>query len=989
MPNKLLSINLIMPIKNHYLRLFIILAFFTSCKENKDYSQLVNVFVGTDFHGHTFPGATMPHGMVQLSPDTRTTTWDGCSGYHYSDKSIMGFSHIHYSGVGSGGGADILLMPTVGAIQITPGDTTDTKTGYRAAFSHKNEMAEPGYYRVKLENNITVELTATNRVGFHKYTYDSVETGNIIFDLIHGINDKIDSLYLKVISDTKIIGFRHCHAGLDGNRTIYFIAEFSQPMTGFGIYKNDTLRVNSKEAEGENIKAHFNFNTKKKKEVMVKVALSRVDFEGAEKNLAGELPGWNFDAVRKNAKQSWNNELAKIDVEGGTESQRRTFYTAMYHTNIHPNISSDFDGRYRSTDRKVYMANDFENYTTFSLWDTFRALHPLYTIIDQKRTNQYIRSYIERYQHFGNLPIMEFGGTEGFAMIGYHSLPVVADAWAKGIRDYDEKLAFEGMKKLSESFRSGKAAYKKFGFMPFDVDNQNVSKTLEYSYDDWCVSVLAKSFNDEDYHFYSSKGHFYRNLFNAETGFMRPKGSDYKWFEPFDPTKSSGNFTEGNAWQYTMFVPQDINGLIELMGGDAKVEAWLDACFSQKTDSLEMPSGDVTGLIGQYAHGNEPSHHMAYLYNYVGKPWKSQEVVSKILSTLYSDGADGLCGNDDAGQMSAWYVLSAMGFYPVTPGLPYYVIGSPVFDKATIHLENGKDFNIRIKRTGSKNIYIQSASLNGKDYTKSYLNHSEIMQGGELSFVMGDSPNQTWGSNPEDRPKTPGYPSASIPEIKITSPTFMQNTEVILSCSDPKTEIRYTIDGTDPVATSNLYQGPFTIDKSATIKARGFSQGLSPGYTVQADAEKLILSPAIKPQTEPQPGIAYDYIQEYCTSVEDMDKYSATSSGIMPGFSLAAIPDDREFAYRFSGYLKIPETGIYTFYMSSNDGSNMYMDGKKLLENDLERASGEKSRQKMLEKGFHAIQLNYYQMGGKKSLKLSWKKPNGERNEIPASTLFH
>lgn len=966
-----------------------LLLFFCACHREKDYTQQVNVFVGTDFHGHTFPGATLPHGMVQLSPDTRTETWDGCAGYHYSDSSILGFSHIHYSGVGSGGGADILLMPTVGEIQIQPGDAADTKSGYRAAFSHEDEKAEPGYYSVKLEDNISVELTATNRVGFHKYTFHSAEKGNVILNLVHGINDKIDSLYLNVVSDTKIEGFRHCYAGLDGNRTIWFVAEFSQPMTDFGIYKNDSLLENTTNAGGKNIKAHFSFDTKKNKEVLVKVALSRVDFEGAGKNLTAEIPDWDFEKVRKMARESWNRELSKIEIEGGTESQRRTFYTALYHTHIHPNINSDVDGRYRSTDRKMYTQNGFENFTTFSLWDTFRALHPLYTLIDQQRITQYIRSFLERNQHFGNLPIMEFGGTEGFAMIGYHSLPVIADAWAKGIRDYDDKLAFEGMKKLSESFRSGKAAYKQMGFMPFNEDGQSVSKTLEYAFDDWCVSVLAKDFSENDFHFYASKGQFYRNLWDAQTSFMRPKGNDYKWFEPFDPAVSAGNYTEGNAWQYSMFVPQDINGLIDLMGGDAKMEAWLDSCFNQKTSVEEMPSGDVTGLIGQYAHGNEPSHHMAWLYNFVGKPWKSQEIVSKILTTLYSDQADGLCGNDDAGQMSAWYIFGSLGFYPVTPGLPSYVMGAPVFDKATIHLENGKDFVIRTEKTGLANNFVQSAKLNGKEYPQSFLNHSDIVRGGELVVVLGDSPGTEWGVNPENRPQTPRYLSAAIPEIKITNPEFLQTTEVALSVSDTTTQIRYTLDGTEPMETSSLYRQPFTIDKSATIKARGFSKGKNNSYTEWARAEKLELIPSVKPATEPQSGIAFEYFSGYCISAEDIQKYSPESTGVMPVFSLAAIPDDREFAYRFKGYLKIPQTGIYTFHLRANDGSTFYLDRQRLLDYDTERGSLEKNASRMLEKGFHPIEVNYFQMGGKKSLNLNWKKQNGEKEEIRGTALWH
>lgn len=961
-----------------------------ACLSPKNCTKQVNVFVGTDAHGHTFPGATMPHGAIQLSPDTRTETWDGCAGYHYSDKSILGFSHIHFSGVGSGGGADIMLMPTVGEIQLNQGDEKNSQSGYRAAFSHQDEVAEPGYYRVKLEDDITVELTASNRVGFHKYTFNSAPKGNVVLDLVHGINDKIDSLYLNVMSPTQIAGFRHRHAGLDGNLTIWFVAEFSQPMTDFGIYQNEVLQLGKNEAGGKNIKAHFSFDTSRNKEVMVKVALSRVDWDGAQKNLVGEIPDWDFNSIRKNAHDDWNKELSKIDVKGGTEAQRRTFYSALYHTHIHPNLASDVDGRYRGTDRNIHSGTDFENYTTYSLWDTFRALHPLYTIIDQKRTNQYIRSFLERYQHFGNLPIMEFGGTEGFAMIGYHSLPVIADAWAKGIRDYDEKLAFEAMKQLSESFRSGKSAYKQFGFLPYNEDNQNVSKTLEYSYDDWCVSVLAKAFSDSDFHFYASKGQFYRNLWNSQSGFMRPKNSNYEWYQPFNLAESSGNYTEANAWQYSMFVPHDINGLINLMGGDRKMETWLDSCFTQKSVPHEMPSGDVTGLVGQYAHGNEPSHHMAYLYNFIGKPWKTQELVSKICSTLYNDKADGLCGNDDAGQMSAWYVLSAMGFYPVTPGLPFYNLGLPVFDRLTIHLENGKDFTVRTKKTSNDNKYIQAAKLNGQVYSKSFLNHSAIMQGGELVFTLGDAPEKAWGSKPEDRPKTEGYPSATIPEIKIANPEFLQTTEVTFSVNDPKTEIRYTLDGTEPGANSMLYSQPFTIDHSGTIRARGFSKGLNPSYTVWAKAEKLTMVPAVKSEKEPQLGIAYKYFPYYCKSVADIKKYLPTVTGEMPAFSLAAITDDREFAYRFKGFLKIPSNGVYTFFLKSNDGSNFYLDGQLLLDFDLDRGTAEKCASRMLEKGFHPIEVNYYQMGGKKSLNIGWKRLGATgKEEIPAEVLFH
>lgn len=956
--------------------------------KEKDHTQKVNVFVGTDAHGHTFPGATLPHGMVQLSPDTRTETWDGCAGYHYSDRSIMGFSHNHFSGVGSGGGGDILLMPTTGQIQLNVPQSAAEVSGYRASFNHENESASPGYYRVKLDNGILVELTATVRAGLHKYTYAETDKGNIILDLTHGINDTNDSLFVKKLSATKIEGFRHSSGGLDGNRTIWFVAEFSQPILEYGLYLKDKLVYGALEAGGKNVKAHFTFDTQKNKDVLVKVAISRVDFKGAEKNLKGELPDWNFNLIREKARKSWEVELGRISIEGGTESQQRTFYTAMYHTFVHPNINFDVDRRYRSTDHKVYTATGFDNYTTFSLWDTFRALHPLYTIIEPKRTNQFIRSFIEKYQHFGTLPIMEFGGNEGFAMIGYHSLPLIADAWVKGIRDYDVKGAYQGMKKLSEGFRDGKGIYKKIGFIPYDAESQSVARTLEYCYDDWCVSRLAKSFNKSDFQLYSQKGAFYKNLFDTQTGFMRPRGSDYKWLTPFDPIVESGHYTEANAYQYTTFVPQDINGLIKLMGGDEQFDRWLDVCFSLKNSGSSGNLQDMTGLIGQYAHGNEPSHNMAYLYSYIGKPWKSQHKSRQIIEQFYTDQPDGLCGNDDAGQMSAWYIFTAMGFYPTTPGVEDYVIGSPLFDKVTIHLENGKQFIIMAKNGSPQNRYVQSLLLNGKDHPNSYFKHQDIVKGGELVFEMGEKPNEQWGSRPENRPHTPDYPSPVMPRIESKEKSFLQSTDINLNCDETEAVIHYTLDGSDPTETSSIYSGTFTLDHSATIKARSFIKGQNPSYAASADFEKMTPAPAIKVKN-PLPGLHYDYLEGYCVKVEDMKKYPVISFGIIPTFTISAITDKRSFAYTYQGYLDAPANGVYSIYLNSNDGGILSVDGKIIIDNDGFHRAQEKSKKLALAKGYHAVLLKYFQMGGAKALNVSWEKPGSAKEEIPAGVLFH
>jgi len=965
-----------------------IFLFLFNSVQAKDHSSQVNIFVGTDAHGHTFPGATLPHGMVQLSPDTRTTTWDGCAGYHYSDKSIMGFSHIHYSGVGSGGGGDILLMPTTGQIQLTAPQSAADVSGYRASFSHENEDASPGYYRVRLDNGILVELTATVRAGLHKYTYAGTDKGNIILDLTHGINDNNDSLYVKNLSSTKIEGFRHSSGGLDGNRTIYFAIEFSQPILNYGFYLNDKFVPNAQEAGGKSVKARFSFDTRITKEVLVKVGISRVDFEGAEKNLKTELPDWNFNAVKEKARKSWEVELGRISIEGGTEVQQRTFYTAMYHSFIHPNINMDVDRRYRSTDHKVYTATGFDNYTTFSLWDTFRALHPLYTIIDPERTNQFIRSFIERYHHFGSLPIMEFGGNEGFAMIGYHSLPVIADAWVKGIRDYDAKEAFEGMKRLSEGFRDGKEIYKKTGFIPWDAESQSVARTLEYCYDDWCVSRLAVAFNDADFHLYSQKGSLYKNLFDASTGFMRPRGSDYQWLTPFNPLAESGHYTEANAYQYTTFVPHDINRLITLMGGDEKFDHWLDLCFSTENDLSLQNLQDMTGLIGQYAHGNEPSHNMAYLYSFIGKSWKSQQKARQIVDLFYTDQPNGLCGNDDAGQISAWYILSAMGFYPATPGLEDYVIGSPLFDKVTIHLENGKEFIIKANKSGIYNRYVQSVTLNGKDHLKSYFKHRDIASGGEMVFEMGDLPNKNWGSERDNRPHTIDYPMPATPRIESKTKSFLQYADVSLTCDDKEATIHYTIDGTDPSLSSPLYSGTIRLENSVTIRARTFCKGQNPGYMVSADFEKLMPVPSTEVENA-ENGIHYDYLEGYCVKVEDMKKYPVQSSGIIPTFNISAITDKKPFGYTFYGYLNAPVSGVYTIYLNSNDGGILSLDGRMIIDNDGFHRTQEKSKKVALEKGYHPIHLNYFQMGGAKALNVSWEKPGSQKEEIPAGALFH
>ncbi len=962
--------------------------------------------IGTGWNGHTFPGATLPNGMVQLSPDTKTHTWANCSGYHFDDKSILGFSHTHYSGTGEGGGADILFMPTTGEVKLESGEyfnekeddysdasgsekkaIEDTRNGYRSKFSHKNEFAEPGYYSVLLDDyNVKVELTATKRVGLHKYTFPETEEANVILDLVSGNSDEADSLFLEINGD-ELSGYRAATGALDGSKTIWFSAKFSRPFKSYGISVDGKLTKGMTLAKGKNVKAYFRFATKKNEVVLLKVGISSVSIDGARKNLNAELPGWDFDRVRNAAKEAWNNELSKIEIEGGTPEQQKIFYTALYHALIHPNIDMDVDRKFRSTNKKVYTATGFDDYTTYSLWDTHRGLHPLQTIINPARTNQFIRTFIERFEHSGEMPKMEFSGNEAASMIGYHSLPVIADAYVKGIRNYNVEKAFEGMKQLANGYRAGKRFYLKYGYIPYDLEGQSVSRTLEYSFDDWCVSRLAKDFNKNDFEYFSQRGQFYNNLFDSETGFMRPKDSEYRWKLDFDPMKISNMYTEGNAYQYTPSVFQDIEGLIKLIGGDKAFETWLDNLFTTEMDTAKLHIPDVTGLIGQYAHGNEPSHHIAYLYNYTGTPWKTQKLVRNVLSTMYTGDERGISGNEDAGQMSAWYVLSSMGFYSVTPGMDYYVIGSPLFDKVTIHVAGGKKFEIVAENNTPENVYIQSVTMNGQPYGKTYIKHSDIVSGAKFVFVMGDKPNKNWGVKKENRPCSDTYKSAPMVQLKTDGNIFLKSTKIRLSCPAENSVVRYTLDGTEPGNSSEVYSQPIKISKTCKLKARCFVPGLNPGYTLTLNLKKAGLNPAGKVNVNP--GVRYIYKEGFAKNIAGMERYPVKSRGVIKSFNLDAIKDARPFSYRFEGYIKAPSDGLYTFRLEANDGAILYIDGEELINNDGGHQAQAITGKVGLKQGLHKIRVDYFQMGRAKKLVVEWKVNDGKFKQIGAEDLFH
>jgi predicted alpha-1,2-mannosidase len=824
----------------NFLTVVIFYAFFSLSAINAQTAQpvhLVNPFIGTGGHGHTFPGATAPFGMVQLSPDTRLEGWDGCGGYHYSDEFIYGFSHTHLSGTGVPDYCDILFMPFVGEVRLNNG--SDGKSGYRSLFSHERESASPGYYSVYLEDyNINAELTATTRVGMHRYSFPEGTKQSVLIDLKH--RDQVTGSWIRIIGDSEVEGFRGS-TGWARDQRVYFVAKFSKPFRKSGIALNDSILNQALFSEGTNVKAWFDFDSSGVQPLLVKVGISAVSAENARMNLEKEIPDWDFERVKRETSELWNKELSKIYVSGGSDDQKTVFYTALYHTMISPNTYNDADGSYLGRDFKNHKSETGTYYTVFSLWDTYRALHPLLTIIDQKRTNEFINTFIRQYQQGGMLPVWELSANETWCMIGYHAVPVIADAWIKGIRGFDGKEALKAMVNSASKDIFGLEFYKKYGFIPAGLEHESVSKTLEYAYDDWCIAVMAENMgNDSISREFYKRAQSWKHHLDPSTGFMRARFNG-GWFSPFDPAEVNFNYTEANAWQYSFSVPQDMDGFIQMHGGKEKTAGFLDQLFSASSQTTGRDQSDITGLIGQYAHGNEPSHHIAYLYNYCGQPWKTQEKVSRILKDFYTSKPDGLIGNEDCGQMSAWAVFSAMGFYPVCPGSEQYAIGSPMFGESVIHLENGRKFVVKANHLTDKNIYIQHATLNGKSFNRGYLNHQEIMSGGELVFEMGSSPAESFGTGPGNEPsgRITGELILPAPIAFPSDRIFKKEMNIGLS-SEPGAVIYFTTDNSEPGPESGKYINPIRITETTTLKFNA----IKPGYiSARAQESKFIKMP--------------------------------------------------------------------------------------------------------------------------------------------------
>jgi predicted alpha-1,2-mannosidase len=741
--------------------------------QSKNVASYVNPMIGTQRMGHTFPGATVPFGMVQLSPDTDTIPYEMngkynpdvykyCAGYQYDDKTIVGFSHTHFSGTGHSDLGDFLIMPTTGVLQLNPGTATDPKSGYRSAFSHANEKAEAGYYKVKLDDdNITAELTATTRVGFHQYTFPQSNSAHIILDLMHGIynyEDKNVWTFIRVENDTLVTGFRQTN-GWARTRTVYFAMTFSKPFASYGckdfskkqVYRGfwrkfDQSR-NFPDLAGKQLRMYFDFNTAEGEKIKIKFGLSPVSTEGALLNVRTELPGWDFEKATAAAQAAWNNELSKVTIEA-SEAEKQNFYTALYHAYLGPTVYMDVDKQYKGLDQQVHTAGNFTNYTTFSLWDTYRALHPLFNILQPARNGDMVNSMLAHYDQsvLKMLPVWSHYSNDNWCMSGYHSVSVIADAILKGNPGIDAAHALDAcVATATHKNYEGIGSYMEKGFIPDEKIGTSASTTLEYAFDDWCIAQAAKKLGRQNiYDEFIKRSENYRNIFDASVGFMRARREDGSFKKEFDPLSTiNQGFIEGNTWNYSFFVPQNPEGLIALMGGSKKFAAKLDSLFTMYLpDKYFAETEDITrdGIIGTYVHGNEPAHHVAYLYNFAGQPWKTQQRIRMILKNQYKPAPDGLGGNDDCGQMSAWYLFSALGFYPVAPGNNQYQLGSPAINKAHIQLENGKTFSIEAVNQSDKNVYVQKVLLNGKQLDTPVLNYEDIMQGGELVFYMGDKP---------------------------------------------------------------------------------------------------------------------------------------------------------------------------------------------------------------------------------------------------------
>ena len=927
-----------------------------SCTGKDDLATNVNPFIGTGAHGHTFPGAITPFGMVQLSPDTRTGNWDACSGYHYSDSMIIGFSHTHLSGTGCIDLGDILIRPTVDPVSVI-----DSRGNLIATpFNHSEEIGTPGYYRVKLgREKIDCELTATSRTGIHRYTFPLKKKATIIVDLAHQLDNETAELAIQSISENEISGFRFSKGWAEHQR-LFFVARFSQPFDSVLVFTHGESVGHTLPFSSDDIKLFLSWNQLAERQIGLNVGISAVSIKGARLNLQSEAPVFDFDFYREKARDKWNKQLSLITVEGGTRREREIFYTALYHSSIAPNIISDQDGNYLGMDQQIHRDTTQNHYTTFSLWDTFRAWHPLMTLLDEHFVNEMINSMLANYQQTGELPIWPLWGSETNTMIGYHSVSVIADAWMKGIRGFDENLALEAMIASSNTRRKGNDLYREHGFIPANNKKESVSCLLEYAYDDWCISLLADSLGEKEVaKEYSERACNYQNVFDGNTRFFRGKKDNGNWISPFDPFEVSRDMTEATAWQYRFFVPHDIQGLVNLFGGKAPFVEALDALFNVQSE-VKGEMSDITGLMGQYAHGNEPSHHMAYLYSFIGQPWKTQYYVNQLQNEIYDNTPEGISGNEDCGQMSAWHIMSSLGFYSVCPGSNQYILTTPRFEEITLQLGNGKTLKIETDSNPQETPYIKRVLLNGEVLNAPFVTHQQLTAGGTLSFELASRQQKENVAFKEDRVpySLSKEKQVSVPFVTKNINQFIDSCEIIMGVTTPDATIYYTLDGTEPSQNSLKYTSPIVIRKSKKIMMKAFRENYKPSPICSVEANKAFFYPSVKHHLRKK-GVRYRYYEGTFTEVSDLKRLKPVKAGDLNNFFLQPALQEDHFGFKFESFIEIPGDGLYDFYTISDDGSVLWIDGIKVVDNDGSHAAVKVVGTIALKKGVHRINVSY------------------------------
>lgn len=967
-------------------------AFVTACapapQSNADY---IDPFIGTGFHGHTYPGATVPFGAVQLSPDNYREVWDACSGYHYDRDAIIGFSHLHLSGTGCADLGDVLFHPT--SRDIDPAREGDIFPHLK--YRHQDETAVPGYYSVYFrEEKLKAELTATAHTGWHRYTFCQGKPNNLVIDMAHVINESSDvirEVELCQSAADEVVGMRST-AGWTPDQHVYFVARFSRPIESVKYVDDHKFIGSADEYQSKNRQIVLTFEDNGQP-VVAKVGISAVSYEGAKANLEAECGayGFDFDAVCSSTKELWSNFADKIQVEGGTQKQKRIFYTALYHTAIVPDNTSDCNGMFRRNNGEIARSTFGKMYSTLSLWDIFRAWLPLSSLIYPQQLHDIVFSLMEMYNSDGVLPLWPLASGETECMIGYHSIPFIVDAWFKGlVPDLDKELALKAMTESSNVNAKGSSYYIKLGFIPANKMRENVSCALEYAYDDWCIARFAQAMGRNDVaQEYYKRARNYVNVFDGGTGFFRGRNLDGSMVDPFNPFETSREYTEANAWQYRYFTPHDLEGLGQLLGGKESLIAAMDDLFNA---SSEIAGGvsDMTGLVGQYVHGNEPSHHITYIYNWLGQAWKTQELTRRMLEEMYDDTPEGISGNEDCGQMSAWYIMTAMGLYEVCPGSAEFTFTSPIFDKVSFTLPNGKALCITANNP-ARNKYIQSVEFNGKVLDKAFITYGQLMEGGELHFTLGSKPNKDLWTSADARPYSLSTEGELVSPVYYTIEggridLFLDTLTMTLGSRTEGAEVHYTLDGTEPTMASPLYTAPFTMDETTTVRAKAFKDGKA-SIEFKTTAQKCHYRSATKTGAL-ENGVKYRYYTGDFSCTDDiLAKGVFVKEGKLARPNLDAAEQEDYYGFIYTGYIDIPETDVWTFAVLSDDGALLQIDGKDAVDNDGSHSAILMKGFAPLEAGKHPFTLKYLESYEGQELKVFWMR-NGELVEIPDNAFF-